>query len=1336
MAIRAADLEVRVTADASQAKSELQNVQGQISSLQAGNKVKNMGEDLLGFTSDFVMVGADFSEQMTYIDKLIGGSVSHIEALKKAAINADIYTMFDAPEVAQGMEMLARAGFDASQIIGDGTQGSGLLNGLLYFASATKTNLDSAGRSFAAAMNIWKTTGMDGVDIANLLTSAILRSGKSTDQFMTGFQYVGSIATELGVLPKDLATVLSMMEQMGIQGRSAGTGLRTMFLAFADADKQQVLANYGIQLYDVNAAGQRVLKSIPDIITQFHTLLSTMDPDKGIDLVASLFGKPASSPLFTLFTRGAEYWDEYSASMDNADNAQEIMQARMATLKGSIEILKATWLGFRKVLGDSVAGYIKPVVDVLSSLVNAAQGLPKPILEAMAAVTALSGILLTLTGGLMIFRAVGGMKMLGQTLGTMAAVGWPVVAVLLAIGAAIALYKTNFGGFADFIGKVTDKWSDFKKRLHQGLSVGMIYKGTGEHGVGQSGLEEQMRSGFYNIVANSLAAIRDMGGPNLLPLFKALWPTLDHTAQGFRILGKEVKRFGDYVKDRGLIYGLKQLFAGDIGKDLLSGLGDIFSGMPRLFGTLLGHIHTGNDEIDGALRNLGRIFQLWGTVIEAVFDGNWGKAADALHRMFDRFKTIITRDGPMLWDWFKGVLDTAFSNSYDIALFTVSVLKWAFKGAESLYDRLRSWVQEQIYGSRTVSGPGKSGSFKVVNAGDMSVGTVALHIAGWAFTAAVGLAGSVITWVKKLWDGAFGQGRGQRVFDGPGLAHTETSGVPVGKIVLQIGGWLINTAVSIYDAVRDKVVDLWNHRQQYAAEIRDVGIQIYNWIVTGANSDVSHTVYDWIISHLRRVPVSFHDWTINILPPADKDITVDTLGIMTGLGRAVNTSVDQNKDAGSKDAHDAGHKIGEQFGKRFIDAIAGAIYLLVHPMKITIGGKTIDTWVNDYGVQFVRGFISGFGAGVDKEMTKYLGEPPEFMTRIVNWFKNIVSNIKGMLFGRDVDVFGLKVHQKGYFETGFGELLKNSFMSIMTFDPTKDIDWPDVAGAVSSWIDGQFSNIIDAFTNNRFAQAAEAILGGDFLKAFKLLRGAEAKGMVPDYDPTTFGQPGIQPGESNAGSSYYDDYYSSFGKNGQNPSNVQPAGKPGEGYPNKFGDFSGGAGGTLGQAGARVVATTNTALATSLNALAAFPPKMGQIAAQATGLFNAGIGAGMVIAGRVANLGAYLVYQQAQVPSLYNSGFSTGRSLGQGIVDGVLSMIGAIINARQQAHDAGSGESGKQQPFGVGGTGSSGITPKQGAAVVQNNTIHVSAANLPEFVSTVEFVNHLPRSRQIVTGNI
>ena len=1280
MALNAAELQIVITADASQAQGELNSVEGMISGVLVGHRIKEFGEDALGFVGDFISVGATFEEQMTLIDRIIGGSISHMDELKQKAIDADVRTMFDALQVTQGMEMLARAGFDAMQIIGQPGQNNGLIDAVLNFAGATNESTEVAGRSFAAVARIFQNSGVSMIDIADLMTAAVLRSGKSASEFMTAFQYVGSISQQFGTAPEDIVTVIALMEQLGVRSMSVGTSLRSFYSGIA-SNRGDIEA-LGISLFTVNDAGQEVLRTLPDIIQQFHKLSTTMNPSDFYAMLEDTFGKPAASGLMTLFTTGAEHMGDFKKSMDGVNDAQSIMDARMNTLRGSLEKFSATWLGLKKVLGDSVSGYIKPVVDLATNLVNILQNAPKPVLQAVAALTALAGVLAWIGGSMILISALTGGKGLGFLIGQSFRLALPALAPfalgLLAIGGAALLIKDNFGGVRDFLGGVTDKIDEFKERFHEGMVYGTAKKIIKGHARQDATEVEQLYTGTYMTVANALAAIRDMGGPDLLGMWKAIYPHVKEVADGVGIIGRTYERLSNVIKKKGLAEGLRQLFTGDIGKDLLKGIGDILSEGPRLLGTFLRNFDTGSKRINGILKNFGSAFLMLGTVIEAVLDGEWGKAWSAFERLVVR--TV------------KGGLG--------VGSVLIDIAGWLFQSGKDLYDELKIWIMGKITGSGDTRGTHRP---RGAQAQDVpSLGTVTVGIAGWAFTEGTRLIDSFTTWIGEKLNELFPDGGttpehvtgralpvdNARIITIDGIQFEMTPGVITWKSTVQ---WAL-IASRLLGVADEKLTEALGMDRSDAEVSRSyksgekAGEKLVDNVIKGVNAGI-----DFAFEQAKKDKSGGNG---DAGPSKERMSrlwdTIHTIFTWEPIDTSGQHSVfDQ--------AFAWGQGIANKVHNRVIDGLNSTIY-------------------------------GGAGNRVNQPGDGPMGEIiPNSLTE--NWWQRFADNLGlgergplGDLIAKAADAIGLSwADLQGVLDEIWGYFSDPPEIS--------EVDWGSIFGPVGDGLVSAWNSMVNTIRDTiNIPDWLVKYATGDYIGAIKSLFGSKKEAETNSYIGNA---PPMHPFPNNS----LLPKPSAAPTPGTNPPatpppvtvptpEIQPTGTPAA-----FLNLS-----TSAQTGVDAAGKILSTFAKSVPmTMDGFRSNMERVANEAMSRFQTAIGIGFGGASRIASFGAQLVAIAAKPRDLYNDGFNVGYLLGQGMAAGMIATLGLIASARAEMEFTAGGGHAKSDPF-SGGSSTASVPAKQATVVNQTNHIQMNVSEVEELVTAANFVTNLDRNRQITLG--
>lgn len=173
-----------------------------------------------------IRIGAGFEEQMSAVLAITGATQEQFEGLSATARELGASTVFSAKQAAEGMEFLARAGFDANEIVG-------ALPGTLNLAAAGALEL---GRAADIASNVLTGFGLatsEANRVADVLAKAAASSNTNVEQLGEAMKFVAPIAAGLGVSIETATAAVGKLSDAGLQASTAGTGLRRVLSELA-----------------------------------------------------------------------------------------------------------------------------------------------------------------------------------------------------------------------------------------------------------------------------------------------------------------------------------------------------------------------------------------------------------------------------------------------------------------------------------------------------------------------------------------------------------------------------------------------------------------------------------------------------------------------------------------------------------------------------------------------------------------------------------------------------------------------------------------------------------------------------------------------------------------------------------------------------------------------------------------------------------------------------------------------------------------------------------------------------------------------------------------------
>lgn len=338
-----------------------------------------------------VKTAADFEAQMSKVQALSGATEADFKRLRDAAIELGAKSVYSASEAAEGMQILAAAGFDTNQIIA-------AMPGLLNAAAAAGENFGTVADIMVAAMSGFGLQAKDMGHIADVLASAANASAISITDIGYSLKYVAPVAKTAGVSLEEVSAALAILGNAGIKAEQAGTTLRMALIRLADPPKEaaKMLKQLGVQITDANG------KMLPfqQIIAQLHEKFSGLSQAQKIQAASTIFGAEAMSGMLALIEAGPEKLGALTTEFQNSSGAAQQMADTMTNnLAGAWEEFKGALESALITLGTALTPAIQTIVQGLQTLIDWFNQLPAPLQQVIAIGGAL-GVALTLLGGI------------------------------------------------------------------------------------------------------------------------------------------------------------------------------------------------------------------------------------------------------------------------------------------------------------------------------------------------------------------------------------------------------------------------------------------------------------------------------------------------------------------------------------------------------------------------------------------------------------------------------------------------------------------------------------------------------------------------------------------------------------------------------------------------------------------------------------------------------------------------------------------------------------------------------------------------------------------------
>lgn len=394
-----------------------------------------------------VKTAADFESAMSRVGALSGATEKEMALLTKEARRLGATTSFSASQAAEGMQYLAMAGFNTTQIIE-------AMGGVLDMAAAGQIGLGDAAN---IATNIMSGFGLEASKasrVADVLTKTFTSSNTTLHGLGETMKYAAPAAKSVGWSLEEVAAAAGKLGDVGIDASMAGTALRAAVVRLASPTKEakKIMEQFGIQIQDANGK----IRPLYDILGQMKDKFKNLSDAEKAAAMQAIFGTEAMSAMLALMEdpKGLE---QFTKELENAGGtAQEIAEKQLDNLNGAIEELGGAFEEVQISVGNALIPAIRTLAEWLTKLLNWFNGLPESVKSGIAIFLALSTVLLVVGGGLLLFigfipNIIAGFKALTTVFGALriaiTAVGksfiWlltnPIGWIILGIAALIAI---------------------------------------------------------------------------------------------------------------------------------------------------------------------------------------------------------------------------------------------------------------------------------------------------------------------------------------------------------------------------------------------------------------------------------------------------------------------------------------------------------------------------------------------------------------------------------------------------------------------------------------------------------------------------------------------------------------------------------------------------------------------------------------------------------------------------------------------------------------------------------------------------------------------------------
>jgi TP901 family phage tail tape measure protein len=353
--------------------------------------IRGLQISLAGLAGTFMVTakaGAEFQDEIVraFVIMKEGGNAAAgaLSQLTEKALELGRDTLFSATDAAEGMQILARAGFNTREVLDS-------IGPVLDMAINGELELAESSEILVSAIRGFNLNAEDSKKVADVMTMGANAASTSLGELGEAFSYVAPVAMASGLSIEEVTAAIGLLSDSGIKGSMAGTSLRRILseLLAPTGKAKDIFKDANLTFTD--SSGR--LKHLTSIVRDLQKANLTAGQ------VFEAFGDRAASGVEALIIRGAPALMELQTQLENSQGAADRMsQAFRTTVIGRVRdlfaSLKNLGLGFSQQFNEPLAkaiyavrNFIVDITDIANRMglfkaaVNGVQKVMAPVIQ-------------------------------------------------------------------------------------------------------------------------------------------------------------------------------------------------------------------------------------------------------------------------------------------------------------------------------------------------------------------------------------------------------------------------------------------------------------------------------------------------------------------------------------------------------------------------------------------------------------------------------------------------------------------------------------------------------------------------------------------------------------------------------------------------------------------------------------------------------------------------------------------------------------------------------------------------------------------------------------------
>lgn len=342
----------------------------------AGVGLAAAGTAVMAFGKSSINTGMEFDVSMSQIAATLGMSVEDIEnnidgagdtfqKLRSKAKQMGSATNFTAKQAAEGLNILAMSGYDA-------TQSMDMIEDVLHLAAAGSMDMASAAGYVSGSMKGFNDSTKDSGYYADLMAKGATLANTSVAQLGEALSGGAAGAKAYGQSAETTTVALLRLAEQGEVGSAAGTSLAAAMKNLYSPTDQAAAALKELGVATYTSSGES--RDFNTVVNELDAALSGYTDEQKAAYKQTIFGIQGLDAYNKMTVTGVDKQNEWAAALrsasDGAGEAAKQYETMTDNLQGDIDIFNSAVDGLKIAVSDKLTPSLREFVQFGSNAVG------------------------------------------------------------------------------------------------------------------------------------------------------------------------------------------------------------------------------------------------------------------------------------------------------------------------------------------------------------------------------------------------------------------------------------------------------------------------------------------------------------------------------------------------------------------------------------------------------------------------------------------------------------------------------------------------------------------------------------------------------------------------------------------------------------------------------------------------------------------------------------------------------------------------------------------------------------------------------------------------------